>query len=543
MPNSSLSVRLMAARQRQSGVALIIALIMLSVILVVTGVLLRSAKQQEQQGTGNTASARAQFAAELGLRDAVQRLTAATPNIKPSTATTSWVYTPDPATTSSATGDYAYSYTIRYKTIAGALAYTERGQPVFVIQSEGQSGRARRRAEIAVIDMYNPAPFGFGLVGCEGVWLDANTRTRSLHSALQTYPGSPSKTDPFSNRGSIVALSQVSPLSGKKQVGTVTVGSSSWIRGRIYSEGSMQLSGVTVDGLVATRDVLTVNGTTSINGAVYAGSVLGTAKFIGSKNFSFDKTSTMWDTGEECDGMGLVTSTGGMISQRITAAKGTNNNNESNVNSFIKGSTPTLSEKGTNSKPITINLGCTGTPCADKTYYVNSATIDTNVIINVTGNVNLVIDSAGLSMAGSGNPSNTKLNIAAGASLRIYTNGPVKLDAVDFNYADAGARPTSLIIYSSSSNPASPGSVPDKTKANVQVNAPNTPVRALVYAPYSNIWVKTKNDIYGALRGRWILMDSNTIYTYDLAAATIDATPQGYRIAYWAEQPYDTYGN
>ena len=54
------------------GVALVIALVMLSVILTVTGVLLRNTRQQDQLTGTNTAAARAQFAAELALRDAAQ---------------------------------------------------------------------------------------------------------------------------------------------------------------------------------------------------------------------------------------------------------------------------------------------------------------------------------------------------------------------------------------------------------------------------------------------------------------------------------------
>jgi len=547
----------------QAGVALIIALIMLSAILVVTGVLLRNSRQQEQASAGESAVARAQFAAELGLRQAVANLTSGLTSHRPLPVSATAKVGPFTATG----GDYTYAYTIEYKKTASQppeVAYTSQGQPVFVIKAMGESGRARRKAELAVIDMYNPTPFGFGLVGCEGVWLDSNTRTRSLNSeaaakgdTTQVFPGSNSKTAAFSNLGSIVALRGSNSNTKRKQYGAVIVGSGSQVRGDILSAGDIQLSGTSVVGTrVATDLSLILNGSTSIEARIYASSITGTAKFAGAaQNLNLGVTED-WKVGQSCDGLGVTGNTG-IVQQRINSAQTSNQNKTDNTGNLIgkyifkpDTSTPTLSEKGTSSKPVTIDMGvaCSTPPCAERTYYLTSATFDVNVIINVLGPVNLVMNGP-LTMIGSGKPSSTKLNISPRGELRIFTNSDLFLNSVDFNYADALAAPTSVIIYSSAPNSSTIvttptrefATQPDKTVARVQVNAPNTPVRALVYAPLSYVWLKNNNDYYGALRGRWILMDSGTTFTFDVAASTRDATRQGYRIAYWAEEPYDSY--
>ena len=524
--------------QRESGVALVIALVMLSVVLVVTGVLLRNSRQQEQLTARKTDVARAQFAAELGLREALQRLTVpGSPNaISKPTPSTTWT-----ATGSGVATDHQYAYTISFKKIGNTVVTTERGQPIFVITSEGRSAEARRRAELAVIDIYNPAPFGWGLVGCTSVFLDGNVQTRALNSSTTTFPTNPplSKFDGFSNAGDILALGTSNIIDSGKTRGTVDVDSSSLVRGKIVSQGTVNVASSSVrGGPIDALGIVTLDGRSVIEGAVYGKSISGTAKWTGGK-ISLNSVRN-YVIPDQCDLVQPGVNVTKFVDDAIVAAA-TNSNGEfpSGAKYYTPSNRkleyPPANSKG--SQPVeTISLGDPAGQ-VEKTYFFSSVTLGTNSVLKVFGRVNVVIDQGDFVMSSK----DARLDIAPGSSLRIYTKQGVILDQAPINYLDNNARPTSLVIYSSASNGSSlPNTL---SSAKIQLAAPNTIFRGLVFAPYAYIWVKQNNSLYGSLRGNWIRFDKNTTFTYDQAASSIDATPQGYRIAYWSEQPYDNYPN
>ena len=442
-------------------------------------------------------------------------------------------------TTLTPPGDYRYTYSVEYKKISNSLAFTERGQPVFVIKSEGQSGNARRRAELAIIDMYNPMPWGFGLVGCEGVFLEAAAQTRALNSAKDVYPLDPiPKKYAFANAGHILTLgSNYNVQDGKKVRGNVDV-AGGLVRGNIISAGTVKLASGTVRGYINAEDLVTVDGNTVVEGSIWGRAITGTAKWAGKSTVT---PLPVGETEEACDPLDVAQ----LVKDRITGSQGSNNSNNDLPTKYFNRNTAVLNASERNTSPATIQLGVTG---QEKTYYLSSATVGDNITLQVSGTVNLVMGTLGAGSVPTGGDltmtsKSARLNIDSGASLRIYTGGGVYLDQAPFNYADNTARPTSLIIYSSVVNDPVGAGVPSVNNAKVQLAAPNTLFRGLVYAPYAYIRVKSNNSLYGSLRGRWIRLESNTAFTYDQAAASIDATYQGYRVAYWAEQPYDTYGN
>lgn len=572
-------------RHAQSGVALIIALVMLSVILVVTGVLLRNTRQQEQLTGSNTAAARAQFAAELALRDAVQRLTApsTSPNAITKPAATSataltWAVSRSvDATTLSTPADYKYQYTIQYRRLSpddanSPLAFTERGQPVYSIRATGESGNARRRAELAVIDSYMPSPWGWGLIGCEGVWLAGNNHTRSLNSATTPYPlGSRGQLRSYplwEANGSILTLETDLLRDGKKVKGNIELSSSSQIRGRAVAAGTIRIAGATVTGTVLSTDVapapfpaaVTLSGSAAVNGDIYAPTISGTprkgtatiitnpSQFPGSITTDLTQVCDSFKTvaGAPATGKTYNDGVAGLVKARLDWAKGTagatpfeeglpsGNSNADLAASVCPGRTAGCALRVENT---TLNLGTAG---QKKAYVFSSITVGKNGTINIAGNVDLAVDG-NITM----DDKSGVVTIATNSQVRAYTNGGVYLDGASFNYNDPSARPTSIIIYSAASNnPATSGgttTVPKTEDAMIQLSAPNTGLRALVYAPNALIWAKQNNHMYGSLRGRWIRFDQGSDFTFDQSSVNVDATIQGYRVTYWAEQPYDNY--
>lgn len=596
-PSTSRRSSSWSARRTQAGVALIIALVMLSVILTVTGVLLRNTRQQDQLTGTNTAAARAQFAAELALRDAVQRLTApATSAIaitnKPAVTSANaltWVFSRSvDATTLTTPADYKYQYTIQYRRLNpddpnSPIALTERSQPVYSIKATGESGNARRRAELAIIDAYAPSPWGWGLIGCEGVWMAGNNHTRSLNSETTPYPlgsrGQLRRYGLWEPNGSILTLATNELRDGKKVKGNIELGSSSLIQGRTVAAGSIRIAGSTVNGTVMSTAAtvqewgplpagVTLAGSGTVNGDVYAYSVSGRAP-KGTTTIVTDYNqfpgSIRADVEQQCDGFEAregnpnpktypdgVT---GLVAARNTAARG-----GTAFEGFPVATTSTPNSPGlTASVCPGLNVGCAlrventtvtlGAEGQKTTYLFSSINIGRNGLLNIRGSVDIVV----FPNSGEGNITmNDKtgaVTIATNSNVRVFTNGGVYLDAASFNYNDAAARPTSIIIYSSVVNPATTtgtGSsavttVPPNDAAKIQLSAPNTGLRALVYAPKALIWAKQNNHMYGSLRGRWIRFDQGSDFTFDQSSVNVDATILGYRVTYWAEQPYDNY--
>jgi len=527
----------MYMHRNQNGVALVVALVMLSVIALVAGVMLRNVAQQEKLSAATISVSKAQFAAELGLRDAILRITAVegTPNkiVGP-------VLTSPQALSVFATGsydgyastppdDYQFDYTVEYKLVTNPTTNisvpitNDRGQAVYVVKAEGRSGVARRRVEIGIIDNFRSSPFGFGLIGCEGVWLEAAAETRSLNSMFDIYPLDPiSKAFDFGDAGSILTLnSNINVVDGKKIRGNVDI-NSALVRGNIISGGTVNVASGTVRGYITAEDKVTIDGNSIVNGSVYANPLEASGKILGRIVIS---DRPLYETQEECDGLKVTDLVNGKI-----ATATTNNNNSTIPVAYLNPNTRILSATGTSRNPVTINFGQDNT---ETTYYLSSANIGENVNINVNGIVNFVMNG-NFSMLSD----KTKLTIANNASLRIYTAGGMLLDKAQFNYSNNQAKPTSLIIYSSASDG---NTVPSVNDAKIQLAAPNTIFRGLVYAPKAYVRVKSNNSLYGSLRGKWIRMEANTKFTYDKAAGTIDAEKQGYRLSYWSEPPYDNY--
>lgn len=514
--------------QKQKGVALIVALIMLSMITLVAGVLLRNSAQQEKVTYSNTTVAHAQFAAELALREAINRITLpeTDPNFLPRPPITNlgvFATGSKDSSTESPPGSYKYSYTIEYKKLNNVIAFDNRGRPIFLVKAEGQSNNARRRVEIAIVDTFERSPFGFGLTGCQGVWLDSNTIVRSLNSKFDTYPLDPIGKDAlFGNAGNILTLENVSVVDGKKRRGNIDIGGR--VFGNVVSAGTVNLYGGTVRGYINADGQITIDGNSQVAGNVYTPiPVVGTSQVIGQLVYSERPIYQIQEECDELEGKGVYR----VVQDKIVQLQNNNNNNEID-NRYVRNGV--LTATGTRQAPVVINLGAPGTT---KSYSLSGLNIGDHVTINVRGTVNLTL-TGDLTMMSS----TAALNILTDASLRVYSHGAVYLDKTPFNYADNGALPTSLIIYTSVSDGET---VPSVSNAKVQLASPNTIFRGLVYAPNAFVRFKSNNAMYGAIRGKWIRMESNTQFTYDQAAADIDAARRGYRLLYWNEPSYDSY--
>lgn len=513
---------------KQSGVALVVALIILSMVMLVAGVLLRNSAQQEKVTLSNTTVTHAQFAAELALREAIIRITApeTDPNFLPRpplTTLTVFATGSKDGSTETPPGSYKYSYTIEYKKLNGQIAFDNRGKPIFLIKAEGNSNNARRRVELAVVDTFEPSPFAFGLVGCQGVWLDSNTIVRSLNSKVDTYPLDPiSKDAKFGNFGNILTLENVSVIDGKKIRGNIDIGGK--VFGNVISAGTVNLYSGVVNGYINAGGQITIDGQSQVAGSVYTPvPVVGTSQIIGQLTYT---DRPIYETQEQCDGLqgkGVFK----VVQDKIVELQ--NNNSNSEIDSrFLRNGV--LTATGTRQSPVVINLGAAGTT---KNYSLAGLNIGDHVIINVRGKVNVTL-TGDLSMMSS----TAALNILTDAGLTVYSHGAVYLDKTPFNYASNAALPTSLVIYTSVSDG---NTVPGVSNAKVQLASPNTIFRGLVYAPNALVRFKSNNAMYGAIRGKWIRMESNTQFTYDQAASDIDATRQGYRVMYWNEPSYDSY--
>lgn len=529
------------AQARQSGVALIIALVMLAMVLIVAGVLLRNARQQEQASTSEAATARAQFAAELAAREAIEKIVAGTiagPATNAANATTWSADGSKPAPvaqgTLSPTGsdNYGYRYTVTYKKVGGQILLNNRARPFYVVNAEGTSGAARRRVEVALANMMSPEIFGAGLIGCEAIRMDSGVTTRSINSVTQRHPltrPEERKYD-FGENGDVKTLQFVEVVSKKKTVGNL-LATSATINGRVQSYGNVQLDGSVVNGTVAAYNNISLLGKANIFGDVYAGgTITGREMIVGAL-----KTVRYLPLGEElCDPIDVVAKIAWERSESLKAGV-----NQAPKVTGYKNSTQTLDIKGNDSKSTkdTVTLGEAGLTTR---YAVSAMTVEENVNVSIKGNVIIVVD--GDFTLGITTKKPIAFTIEEGASLRVYVGGRVELGArASFNYVDTPtyySKPTSVVIYSS----ASDSSINDTTSAKVRVADPGTLFRGIIYAPNALISVKSNNRTYGAFRGRWIHMEANTFLTYDEDAANVDVSRKGYRIVYWAEQPYDAYG-
>ena len=169
---------------KETGVALLSALMILALLTLVGITALRMTGLQEKMTGNQKLLTIAQFASEQGISEAIDDLVDETISDSGSESSTSW------SATGSATGTgYSAAYTVRHKLVGGVVATDPEGLPYYIITSKGTSNVARSRDVEVAIRLIYTSLFDTGLVGCDGVTFSSNADTSSYSSAGDTTSG------------------------------------------------------------------------------------------------------------------------------------------------------------------------------------------------------------------------------------------------------------------------------------------------------------------------------------------------------------------
>ena len=164
--------------RKEKGMALIVSLliIVLLTFLAVTG--LRTSIVEEQISGNQKLAAKALFAAEQGVSEALEDLFNGTINHAGSETDVLW------SVAGSASGvGYSVDYTVSHQLAGGAIVVNDDGRSYFQINSTGASQSARRMLEVAVALEWGGGSNVAGLIGCEGIFTDSNITTSSYSSS------------------------------------------------------------------------------------------------------------------------------------------------------------------------------------------------------------------------------------------------------------------------------------------------------------------------------------------------------------------------
>ncbi|MBI5770186.1 MAG: hypothetical protein HZA93_20590 [Verrucomicrobia bacterium] len=145
--------------------------------------------------------------------------------------------------------------------------------------------------------------------------------------------------------------------------------------------------------------------------------------------------------------------------------------------------------------------------------------MDSNKYISITDSVVLIFDNhAGFDAIHTS--SNANINVTAGKTLEIYTNGNLTLDSN--NNLNVGNEAKNLTIYGT--NPTS----------QTFTLSSNVTIYGTIYAPNATYRIDSNCNLYGAVIANTIQMDSNAAFHYDESLAGA-GTGSGFRVSKWKE--------
>lgn len=166
----------------------------------------------------------------------------------------------------------------------------------------------------------------------------------------------------------------------------------------------------------------------------------------------------------------------------------------------------------------------TDVAASDGKYYLvfssgKSINMDSNKYISITKSVVLIFPShSGVDSIHTS--SNANINVTAGKTVEIYTNGNITLDSN--NNLNVGNEASKLAIYGTN------------TTSQTFTLSSNVSIYGTIYAPNAAFRIDSNCNLYGAVIANTIQMDSNAAFHYDESLAN-SGTGSGLRVSKWKE--------
>lgn len=483
------------------GIALAAVLLLLLIITLIGTVSLRMSKEQQTMSLNLKQLTRAQFAAEQGVREAIERQI--------------WLDDLDPTSTTwriKGTGsgtDYNFTYTVEHRIALGAVAVNEDGFPYYVIKSEGVSGKGRRQLEVAVVRLYNSYSLvEDAFIGCRGVPFNSNGTIASYNSDGQFTPGDNANIKTLEANADVLINSNMIVQGWVRATGNITVDSNAEIMQDAWANGNIGVAtNSTIHGDANAGGTITVDGSSTIDGNTESG------------------LSPAPVPVQDCDPL--------------------------DIDNYILTETAGISAPNPDGVATTFNAG------ADMTlnpgdYYFDSFNVQSNNVVTLSPGDHVWYVNGPLELqsnTGIAFPPKDPSTGEPTATLKIYITGQLTTNSLSFfgaenmtgDVTNSVSKPSALQIYSSAENTTDAGN-DNLAMINLQSN---TGFSGIIYAPKAKVVFNSNNDSYGAVRGRWAHLDSNADFYYDetlTAEETFNHTLDlGYKIVYWTEQNYDSY--
>jgi Tfp pilus assembly protein PilX len=499
---------------KEKGMALILSLliIVLLTLLAVTG--LQTSIVEEQISGNQTLAAKALFAAEQGVSEALEDLFDGTISDSGSENSTSWN-----AVGSVSGVGYSAAYEVKHLAAAGATVtnVNDDGRTYFVIESTGSAGESvRRMLQVAIAMEMGGASNIAGLVGCQGITARSNVTTSSYNSSGQASEG---------DRGDVATTDANAFI--------YLDGSSGFdIAGEVRATGALYLGG---DSLVRRDALAPLRITTQSNAHIYGsastnGNLDGSSRSVsGDINQGSSVVPNPVVQVEPCDPLDIVG-----IFEDAAGIKTANNNSEiskSNGSSY-SGSPSVL-----------------GVNARKKDYYFSSFTLEGEETVTIRGAVRLYV---GNDFTMKNKP---ELILADRASVIIYVeSGNFWMDSeAKANHdpdnlipsCNPGGCPAYLKVFSKTVNSVNDNkdwrdNEPDvwddsQDVAGVKIDS-NSVFFGMIYAPLAHVVLYSNSEVYGSARGRFVTTDSNLAFQYDEDLDSLWAgLPSDYQLVYWTE--------
>ena len=500
-----------------AGFALVTSLIVLGILTLIAATALRVAAMEEKMTGNQKLLARAQFGAERGISDAIDALVARTISDATWRAANPGWETGSPAwggaNGTSAGPGYSVAYTIRHRRIAGGpVATNDHGEPLYRIDATGTAGNATRSIEVAVA-LTAPSALDTGLVGCRGISFHGGATIGSYSSS-----GKPGAGD---NGDGKTVSEEVSP--GTFIDGPVRLEGAAVIRGDMRATGSMSLH----DNAAIQKDAYA-------NGNV---SLLGNA-CIGHDVWSGGAITAATGTGAGCDLTGNGNRPGihstrhpnqpGPVARRepcdpldvdglfsTASVIRTANDNAELTAALVSGFDYQIGGSDTDT------IGAAGQA---RSFYFDDFTVEGSAVVTLQGDLTFYVEGD-FELSG-----HARLLWAANTTLNLYVGGRFHMGANTF--ANQGNPPAGFLVHSSAEDTITglPGD------AGVEINS-NSGFFGVMYAPRADVHLDSNDEARGAIRGRWVNMDSHGAFWYDEDLAGLPSSGiSGYELVYWTEQ-------
>jgi Tfp pilus assembly protein PilX len=500
--------------RKEKGMALILSLLILVLLtlLAVTG--LQTSIVEEQISGNQKLAARALFAAEQGVSEALEDLFDGTISDTGSESSTTW----NAVGSVSGTG-YSAAYVVRHLAAAGATVanVNDDGRTYFAIDSIGNASEsARRMLQVAVAMEMGGESNVAGLIGCQGITAKGNVVTSSYSSSGQASDG---------DRGDVATTDEYAFM--------YLDGSSDFdIVGEVRSTGALYLGS---DSLVRRDALAPLRITTQSNAHIYGSA---------STNGNFD--------GRSGSVSGDINQGNSVVPDPVVAVKPCDPLDIDSIFDDAVGIKTANDNSGIgrcSGCSYTGNPGNLGTPGGASDYYFSSFTLDGEETVTIRGDVRIYIEN-NFTMK-----SKPELILNDGASLTIYLDsGRFWMDSEakanhdpddDVSSCNPGGCPGKLTVYSKTSNSKKDDKnwrddEPDvwddsQDIAGVKIDS-NSEFYGMIYAPRAHVVLYSNSEIYGSVRGIFVTTDSNLDFFYDEDLDSLwGGLPTDYQLVYWTE--------